>query len=371
MQTVADAAGVSRNTVSLALRHHRSIPAHTRRRIHALARKLGYRPNPLVSAWMAQVRGAKRAKHTERIAFVTAFPTQDGWRKGPSIFRAYFEGATKRADQLGYRIEEFWLRDPTLRGRNASDILLARGIHSLLIAPLFPPRSHFAFDWSSFAVATLGYSLWEPDLHRAAPNHFQIVKLAYRELKRRSYRRIGLAIGAAANERVNELWMAGALTWQQHVPAKDFIPSFAEWMMDRKSFLAWFRKYKPDAVLTSCAWLPECIQAEGLRVPEDVGVVQMDWNACLAGQAGVDQNAELVGAAAVDLIIGQLHRNERGIPEHPKLVMVNGTWMNGWTVRPLLKITSRRRSGKERSSRLPDGADGPWTDADRGNPDSD
>jgi LacI family transcriptional regulator len=335
MQSIADAAGVSRNTVSLALRHHRSIPARTRRRIRDWARKLGYRPNPLVSAWMAQVRSAKRARHTELIAFATAFPTHDGWKKGPPIFRAYFAGAAKRAGQLGYRLDDFWLNDPTLRGGRAGAVLQARGIHSVLFAPLFLPRSNMAFDWAAFTVATLGYSLWNPDLHRAAPNHFQIIHLAWRELKRRGYRRIGLALGVAANERVNELWLAGTLTAQQHERPQDRIPALAEWMMDRKNFLAWFRAYKPDAILTSCDWLPECIRTEEFRIPEEIGIIHLDWHGSLAGYAGVNQNAELVGAAAVDLIIGQLLRNERGIPDHPKLVMVNGTWVEGRTVRTL------------------------------------
>lgn len=58
LQHIANAAKVSRTTVSLALRHHPKISVAMRKRVQVLDRKLGYRPNPLVAAhanhlWLA------------------------------------------------------------------------------------------------------------------------------------------------------------------------------------------------------------------------------------------------------------------------------------------------------------------------------
>ena len=55
LEDVALKAGVHRTTVSLALREHPRIPAATRMRIKAIAAKLGYRINPLVSALLGSV----------------------------------------------------------------------------------------------------------------------------------------------------------------------------------------------------------------------------------------------------------------------------------------------------------------------------
>jgi hypothetical protein len=38
---------------------------------------------------------------------------------------------------------------------------------------------------------------------------------------------------------------------------------------------------------------------------------------------------------AVDLVIDMLHRNERGVPALAYLLMVEGTWCEGRTVRPV------------------------------------
>ncbi|MDW8343724.1 MAG: LacI family DNA-binding transcriptional regulator [Verrucomicrobiae bacterium] len=55
LETVARAAGVHRATVSHSVRNHPSIPQTTRERIAEIARKLGYRPNPLVSIYHANI----------------------------------------------------------------------------------------------------------------------------------------------------------------------------------------------------------------------------------------------------------------------------------------------------------------------------
>ena len=63
MSTIAERAGVSKNTVSLALRHDPQIPAETRARIEKIARELGYAKNPVVSQLMTELRKAYSAGH--------------------------------------------------------------------------------------------------------------------------------------------------------------------------------------------------------------------------------------------------------------------------------------------------------------------
>jgi len=102
---------------------------------------------------------------------------------------------------------------------------------------------------------------------------------------------------------------------------------------DEKTFRAWLFKHRPEAVISHAAVVAMDIRRFGLRVPEDVAVVTLLWTAERAYCAGVNQHAEMIGAAAVDLVNGQLQRNEFGIPAHPKLVLINGEWVDGETVR--------------------------------------
>jgi len=43
--------------------------------------------------------------------------------------------------------------------------------------------------------------------------------------------------------------------------------------------------------------------------------------------AGVDQGYEVIAGHAVDLVVAQLQRNERGLPEAPRAVLFPGRWV--------------------------------------------
>ena len=76
-------------------------------------------------------------------------------------------------------------------------------------------------------------------------------------------------------------------------------------------------------------WLEDA----GWQVPRDIGLAHLDRVADLQGWAGTRQNHESVGYAAIDTVIGQLHRNEIGMPPFQKCTFTNSTWVPGATVR--------------------------------------
>jgi len=53
--------------------------------------------------------------------------------------------------------------------------------------------------------------------------------------------------------------------------------------------------------------------------------------------AGVDQNDEQIAEAALDLVIEQLYTNSLGPKTNPKVVLIEGKWIEGNTT---LKIKS-------------------------------
>ena len=145
MQHIADAAGVSRMAVSLALRNSPKISRATADRIRTIAEQLQYRPNPMVSALMTQLRHNKDVKKPSVLAYVTAYQTEDGWRR-PGPFVSFFEGAQRRAAALGYELEEWWLRQPGITEQRFSDILYTRNIHGMIVAPLPPGGGTLRLD---------------------------------------------------------------------------------------------------------------------------------------------------------------------------------------------------------------------------------
>ena len=333
LQDVADATGVHRTTVSLALRNHPRIPEATRLRIHAAAEKLHYRINPLVSALMQSRRTGKAVRHAT-LAFVTAYPSRYGWRPDHHDRPDFFPGAAARARDLGYKLEDFWLAEPGMSSKRFCDILTNRGIHGLILARLPPDQHALDLDWTRFSNVALGLTLRAPLLHHVTENHFDTVWQAMRECQARGYKRPGFVYSDANDSPlVGDRWLGAYLAQQQLLfDPKDHLPTCPPIPADEASFATWLRKYKPDALLCTHArpvlrWL----QNLQLSVPGEVGIIDLDSHPA-PDTTGLSYDPAQIGALAVDMLVGLLHRNETGIPTAQHETLLTGTWREGSTL---------------------------------------
>lgn len=327
MKQIAEAAGVSIATVSMALRNSPKITADTRAKVKAAAAKLDYRPDPLIAA-LGMRRQEARPSGLETIAYLTAYPTREGWRNN-RFSPAVFDGARERAAQHGYRLEHFWLREPMMTPRRMADILQARGIMGLCVAALPEATPLFNFPWEAFSPVAIGYSMARPAPHRACPHQFQGMQLALNQLRRLGYQRIGVALGKRVSKIVAQHWIGSVLLYQ-YAHGRSAATCLVYEESDRSEIRQWLKKHGPDALIVSDIALLDWLRESGVRVPEDMGVVPMERH---PGYASLDQKPERVGAAAIDLIVSQIQRNERGLPADPRVVMVEGGWVDGPSVR--------------------------------------
>lgn len=328
MSEIAKTVGVSVMTVSRSLKNHPRISEATRQRVQQAAQEMGYRPDPVISRLMTQLRLSDRSEH-ELIAWITNFPISFDWRKEPTLASLH-EGVRERASLLGYRLEEFNLGEESITPRRLNGILRARGIRGLVIAPHLNPGATLDLEWGYFAAATCGFTLASPSLHRATSCHFQAMHIAWDEVIRKGYRRVGLALSADQNQRVNEQSRGGILTKQLHYPAANRIPPLITSDFTAQNLLRWFHKHKPDVIISISAALEFLADAK-IRIPDECAFALI--NAPQQGHAGVNHRMGKTGAALVDLVIEQLNTNHLGIPEVPKLVLTTCSWQDGPTVR--------------------------------------
>ena len=329
---IAKRAGVSVMTVSRALRKQSNISPETQKKIQAIADQLGYRPNPLVSALMTYRRAAKPVQSHLSLGFITNFPTRDGW-KVSRLYQDFYDGVAESADRHGYGVETFWMREPGMSAERLTQILLTRSIHGLVIAPLPVAHGELDLDWQNFSAVTFGYSLTKPMLHRAVNHQFRSMRLAMRELRQLGYKRLGLALPASLNERVDRQWVASFLVeeldFEESVPM--FVPNDDEWKFE--SFHTWFDKQQPDVVISHEEVVLDWLKRLGAHVPDKAGFALLNCPDQDGKFAGIYQNGPTIGSVAVDFLIGMIHRNERGVPELPHSILVEGTWVEGKTVR--------------------------------------
>lgn len=336
MKSIAAQAGVTQATVSMCLANNPRIPAATRARIRAVAERLGYRPNPFVSALMRVRRQGRTHREKPVIALVNGLDSASAWRRtSPPTVRLMREGAVERAALRGYRAQEFWLHQDGMSGDRFSGMLHARGIHGLLLGPLAYGAAVPALRWEHFAAVRLGVPLPALNLTTVCNDHYFSALQAVRECHRLGYRRPGLVILRSHRERFHGRWDGGLLVGQHLLPGlKPANSLLLERWDDLAGVEAWLRREQPDVVVSPSAdVLQPHLRRLARRIPQDLGLASLACRRPDEAVSGIWQNGALIGATGMDTLISMLERNERGLPAQAHTVMIEGIWNPGRTLR--------------------------------------
>ncbi len=317
--------GISKMTVSRALRGGKHVESGLRERIVKTAEEMGYRPDPEIAKLMAHMRRTRRTAEPQTLAFVWAE------RSSREIERSSWSqqlvlGARQQAAKLGFQLEEFHLAARGMTARRLSDILEARGIPGFILSPLVSrSRGHVSMAWEKFSSVVIGLGYARPQLHRVHHHHFLGMMTALRMLKKQGYRRIGFYCGSTINERMFRAWSASFLA--HHPLAQPGELLALRKAPSRNDFLTWVGAAKPDVVIDGGHVVKDWLDTlPSSRRPDHAS---LGWRADMPEVAGIDQQADVLGAAAVDLLVTQYQQNERGIPESPRIVMTEGVWRGG------------------------------------------
>jgi len=74
--------------------------------------------------------------------------------------------------------------------------------------------------------------------------------------------------------------------------------------------------------------------------------------------AGVNQGYEIIAGHAVDLVVAQLQRNERGLPEAPRALLFPGRWVEKDYLETFAPTVPARRSKESNPGAGAQGAKG-------------
>lgn len=312
---VARAAQVARSTVSLAMRNHPSIPPDTRQRIRDAAARVGYAPDPMLSALANYRTRSRSASYHGVLAWLVNTelipPHSRRWNE-VMMFRDYYEGSCKRASEHGYKVEVFDIAQRNMTAGRLARIFITRNIEGILVCPQPGPNMTLEFPFERFASVTFGYSLASPLLHTVAPTQFRAVKEIMRRLLRAGYRRIGFAHSFTTDARADNNFLAGYLVEQHLCGRGGRIPPLDEEVITAEAFRAWFDEYRPDAVITGNPRLLGIISKAGCRVPQDLAVACASVPGLGGSLAGIYEDSFHIGEVAVDFLVAALYRGHAG-----------------------------------------------------------
>lgn len=319
MENIAQRAGVTRATVSLALRNHPRISEATRRKIRSLAEEMGYRPDPEMERLMTRVRQGRETAELPVMVLVTDFakplaehsPTSATWR-----------GFIHRAEELGYAPQEMW-RTPDLTGARVARILRARGVRGVVFSALQDTRWLLKMDISCFACAQIGNVIRRPLMSRCTSDKYHNTIIAAQELWRLGCRRLALIVPKGQEERVEHTFLSGYLVFHHlHHHSGWKFPLVNESAWNGQRIAKWVAQHRPDGIIAAYPGLENALRETlGDTIPLTAVV-----NVETPEQAGINQRHEAIAAGAVDLVDAQLRRNITGALAEPKTLLVRGIW---------------------------------------------
>ena len=341
LRDIAGKLGVSHVTVSLALRDHPKISVECRKRVQRLAHKLGYRPDPMLSALVAYRNDKRTNSITATLGWLNRWPVPGDLRKLQE-FNAYWEGAQSAANQAGYRLEEFAVSSDMSAARLRS-ILVTRAVHGLLIPP-HPSGvnwSDFDFPWRQFALVRFGFSVSDIKIHMVGNDQMRSGELAVRRIADAGYKRIGYLTTEAEDRNTDGNFRVG---YQRGIEALGGVPRLDPLILPLKlsasgvrssaSLKKWLARQKPDAIFTTEPELYPTLQSLGVRVPDQLGLAATSTRDGGLIDAGLDQNPVEIGRVATHTLIDLVNRYDRGFPSFCRRILVEGRWTDGVSLPP-------------------------------------
>ena len=347
---IAAKLGLSQATVSMALAGSPLISSAVRERVIAAAKEMGYHPDPNLRSLARYRRSTRAPSFHSTLAWVHNLRSENWWQQS-AVYRSVFDAASARAEELGYRLENFWI-DPSscLSPRRATEILVSRGIRGLILLPTFEISPPIKLDWEHFTtVRFFDHLPASPNLHLVAADHYAAMHTVFDELLRRGYERPALLTSARMEHITLGQYSAAYLGMMRRLGHTDVPEIFYFDGLTRTKFDRWFRKNKPDCLVL--AYVSEhleemaaILKAPQYQPPRKVGVAMLclpdlDFHKVkLPDFSGIDECPPETGRRLIDLLTSLVENFQRGVLPSLFRHLIGGRWHEGKTLRPPKEI---------------------------------
>lgn len=334
LKDIARSAKLSVAAVSMALRNHESLPAATIDRVKKIADELGYRPDPALSALAAHRCRLQPNRNVSVIALVSNWSTRDGWLNSSGA-KELFDNASARASNLGFDLQHFWAREHGGFSQRLADVLNARGIRSVILAPAEAGARRSDMSWDAFTVVSLEPPPLDVVMPHVGINHFANVSRCWHELTDRGLSRVGLITREDQYEAAEGQSIAAHAFSQSRTSSPfDQVPNLTLGRGNEAAQIsAWIEQHRPEAVI-GCAPVHHLLVDEvEANVPEDLCYVSLDVAAEEhANVSGINSNISVVGETVIDTLNHLLQRGITGAAKSPVGTHVAGAWQEGETL---------------------------------------
>lgn len=337
IRDIARHAGVHFSTVSLALKNSPRIAEATRKRIQSVAADMGYQHDPWLDALISYRDAGRRRRSPIVLGYVSSW---DAPIETLPHHRFFWSGAKKRAGELGFRLEHFSLAGSGMKPSRLEKILKARGIKGVILTSFSEGAARLDFDWSAFAAVRIELQPAWPPMVTVSVDHLRAIQEAVRQVRRLGYRRPGFMLGYNWSELVEDHWLMGFLWAQQSLAPADRIPPLLLRPKDSTdaaaaAFKSWMLDCAPDVLLGPHETIETRFAPTLQMLGREVAIADPFLEQPHPHYAGISHQLETVGARALEILVGMLTQNVRGIPAEMSRTSIDGRWQDGPSCPPL------------------------------------
>lgn len=325
LKQVAAEAGISISCTARALKGRPGISSTTRFRVREIAERLGYRPDPMLSALATYREANRQTSFQGTLAYLATNKDEQSCLSIPET-GDLLRGVKKRADQLGYQVEYFTLVQSGLEHSRLWKNLKARGVCGAVMRS-FPLSQKIVLspEYGISCIDLFGQPYSEI-LPTVSSYHSQSMELALNKLLERGVRRPGLVIDLKISNLLHHGWLMVF-----GVYANQFQKTFLfehQGCPSKSSVLAdWITASRLDAVIfcTSENMMPKkSLVANWLR--KDISVISMDLLNPEGGIMGIYQDRFRAGVAAVTQLHGMIITGKLELETHNNSIQIPGVW---------------------------------------------
>lgn len=334
LRVIAEKCGVSRTTVSRALRNDDRVAQATRAQVQAVARELGHHPDPRLEMLMTEIKRSQSRRFVGNLGVLWDHPQYWSERKDYDFIASLIRGAKQRAEDLGYSLDSITISDPGMTASRLDKIIYNRGIAGILIPPMiYKGQSFPELNWSRICVVSLTRLDQTKRFSSVQAHTSRDVVRLYDRIIERGYRRPGLVVHRGLESRRNNETISRYFYYCHEVLNIDPLPILEP--QNKSEVQNWLDKHQPDLVIGPADWCYHALKDElRIKMPDELGYIGfVDDPDC--GASGIHQRPKEIGAAGIDLLTAHISRREKGIPAFTKNVHIDSTLLEGSSIRRL------------------------------------
>lgn len=251
MQDIADACGVSRNTVSRALRNADGLSETTVKRVRKAAEDMGYIPDPELAKLMTRLRERDKREIRAEVAYI--YLNHPNGDRPPHW--SFVKPAAELLEQKGYRLTPYFMHEEDgIPSEKLVNILQARGVEGILLGAMRPDIRRVELPWDSFCAVALGRVLEWPVLPQVDADSYQAVTHCFRYLEESGCKRIGAIVSTGYDAQIRHSLRGGFMQASSRmmggvpIPILDFCdPHWRKASLEEMQ--GWIAEYQVDGII--------------------------------------------------------------------------------------------------------------------------